>query len=429
MSSPRRDALAFAQSAERYWPGKVDEVARALAKDDHSIIEAGPLPPRFQSVKMPSWTAPAPVEGSLLVPEHLAGSGDWTAVDWVSVALWYLDCLAERAHEEMSGPIHSYSMRLRGWDRRQWDHAWVNRIAIALRAILARDAERDAEEWFGPLPRAHIDLSHDLDALKKHASLRFKQATFCTLNGFRGIVHGRPGRLVTGCGRAVRFLAGGGDYDLLDQVVQSESTAGVTSVFHIFPGSPRRRLFDPRYEPSDPRVADRLRMLLDCGCEVGLHPGFNDYASTNALLRGAHVLADVLGSRPYRIRQHWLRFSFQKTWAAQDAAGFRVDSTLGFNDRPGFRAAAALRFPPLIDARRSESLQEIPLVLMDSHLHDYLDLDVDGVIAEADRWIDEIIAVGGEASVNWHQRVLHSDYGWGESWRHVLERVQREELS
>lgn len=170
-------------------------------------------------------------------------------------------------------------------------------------------------------------------------------------------------------------------------------------------------------------------MLIDRGCEVGLHPGFNDFASSNALARGGDVLADVLGSRPSRIRQHWLRFSFEKTWAAQEAAGFRVDSTLGFNDRPGFRAAAALQFAPLIDARRSERLQELPLVLMDSHLHDYLDLDADGVIAEADCWINEIIAVGGEASVNWHQRVLHSDYGWGASWRHVLGRVRNERFA
>lgn len=393
------------------------------------VIETGPLPPRFQSIAMPSWTAPAAVDGALLVPSHLAGTGDWSSIDWVSVALWYLDCLAERGHEAASGPIHSYSLRLRRWDERHWDHAWVNRIAIAVRAMLARDAGRDVDEWFGALPRARIDLSHDLDALTKHTSLRCKQAAFWMLNSVRDLVHGRPRRMASGLSRAARFMVGEGDYDLLDEVLDGESAAGVTSTFHVFPGGPRRRLFDPRYEPRDLRVAGRLQMLIDRGCEVGLHPGFNDFASTNALARGRDVLTEVLGSRPSRIRQHWLRFSFEKTWAAQEAAGFRVDSTLGFNDRPGFRAAAALQYAPLIDARRSESLQEIPLVLMDSHLHDYLDLDADGVIAEADRWIDEIIAVGGEASVNWHQRVLHSDYGWGASWRHVLERVQREELS
>ena len=83
-----------------------------------------------------------------------------------------------------------------------------------------------------------------------------------------------------------------------------------------------------------------------------------------------------------------------------------------------------MRYAPLVGDRRSESLEEIPLVLMDSHLHDYLDLDGGEIFAEADRWIDEIISVGGIASVNWHQRVLHPDYGWGASWRHVLERVR-----
>lgn len=420
----RRDAEAFALAAERYWPGRVEEVANLLDRRDATPIEVGPLPPRFRWVEMPAWTAPTTVDGRLLVPDHLAADGVWSSIDWVSVGLWYLDCLAEREYESVAGPIHSYSIRLRGWDERHWQRAWVNRIAIAIRAMLARDAQREPDDWFGPLPRPEFDLSHDLDALTKHLSLRLKQTAFATFNGVRGLLRGRPDRFLNGGGRALRFLLGGGDYDLLEEVLESESAVGVTSVFHVFPGPPRKKLFDPRYEPGDPRVAARLRMIAESGCDIGLHPGFNDFDTEEPLARGAETLAGILGRTPKRIRQHWLRFTFAETWRAQDAARFRVDSTLGFNDRPAFRAGAALRFAPLLGDRRSEGLEEIPLVLMDSHLHDYLDLEESGVLAEADRWVDEIITVGGVASVNWHQRVLHPDYGWGVSWRHVLERVR-----
>ena len=419
-----RDAEAFARAAERYWPGRAEEVADLLDRGDRTPIEVGPLPPRFRWVDMPAWTAPGTVDGRILVPDHLAADGVWTSIDWVSVGLWYLDCLAERVHESNAGPIHSYSIRLRGWDERQWQRAWVNRIAIAIRAMLARDAQREPDAWFGPLPRPEFDLSHDLDALTKHLSLRLKQTAFSGFNGVRGLLRGRPDRFVKGGGRALRFFLGGGDYDLLDEVLDSESAAGVTSVFHVFPGRPRKRLFDPKYEPGSPGVAARLRMIAARGCEIGLHPGFDDFEDQDSLARGAEKLAGILGRKPVRIRQHWLRFTFAGTWRAQEAAGFQVDSTLGFNDRPALRAGAALRYAPLVGDRRSESLEEIPLVLMDSHLHDYLDLDGGEIFAEADRWIDEIISVGGIASVNWHQRVLHPDYGWGASWRHVLERVR-----
>jgi hypothetical protein len=37
--------------------------------------------------------------------------------------------------------------------------------------------------------------------------------------------------------------------------------------------------------------------------------------------------------------------------------------------------------------------------------------------------LDELVATGGEASVIWHQRVFHPDYGWGESYAHLLARM------
>ena len=36
----------------------------------------------------------------------------------------------ERIWEKVHGCIHSYSFRLKGWDTRAWDHAWVNRCYL-----------------------------------------------------------------------------------------------------------------------------------------------------------------------------------------------------------------------------------------------------------------------------------------------------------
>ena len=45
-----------------------------------------------------------------------------------------LECWHERIWEKKFGPIHSYSFRLKGWDNRVWDYAWVNRIALFLKS-------------------------------------------------------------------------------------------------------------------------------------------------------------------------------------------------------------------------------------------------------------------------------------------------------
>lgn len=418
-----RDALGFAQAASRYWPRRVSWVAGRLDPDHAAPIAPGPLPPRMIEIAVPEWAEAPGGDGRLLAPSHLVPDPRWPSVDWVSVGLWYLDCLAEREHERRHGSVHSYAARLSGWDDRIWARAWVNRIAILLRNRLAREEGRTADELFGPLPPPEFDLSHDVDALRRHGSLRLKQAAFWTCNSLRETARGRVDRAFGQAARAVRFLVGDARYDMLDEMMDSEERLGRRSVFHVFPGPPRCRLLDPRYDPSAVEVADRLRHVVDRGWEIGLHPGFRDHASADSLRRGLEILESIVGTRPRRVRQHWLRFSFDATWSAQQQAGLELDGTLGFNDRPGFRAGAALRFHPWIDGRRSTRLESMPLVLMDSHVHDYGLFDEDSRPREVDRWMLEVEAVRGEAGLDWHQRVLHPDYGWGSSWNRVLTRL------
>ena len=71
-------------------------------------------------------------------------------------------------------------------------------------------------------------------------------------------------------------------------------------------------------------------------------------------------------------RQHWFRFSFRDTWRAQALAGIRVDTTLGFTDRVGYRAGMVRPFVPYDHVTQaSANLLEVPTVLMDTHLHYY----------------------------------------------------------
>jgi hypothetical protein len=120
-----------------------------------------------------------------------------------------------------------------------------------------------------------------------------------------------------------------------------------------------------------------------------------------------------LGAPVTSCRQHWLRFSWERTWRAQQEAGFALDTTLGFNDRAGFRNGAALQYHPWDEASgRPLALAALPVVLMDSHVYDYEDL------TEAERqrdmrdWVEEVLCVGGQASVIWHPHALADDYGW-----------------
>lgn len=405
------------EALDRYWPA-AHEAILALPIPVAAGGEAA-LPPVLERVALPEWAAEVGVDGRLLVP---AASLTSEGCDWLAAALWFLNGTAERVHEARRGPIHGYSFRLAEWDPAQWERAWVNRIALFLR----RWAEREGRT-FAPLPAAELLLTHDLDAVEKTAAIRAKQGAFNAFNAARELRRGKAVRALGLAGKAARFLLGPGDFAQLEAVARREEELGLRSTINVhgsgggWTRSPRALLLDPGYDANRPDLARTLSLLSRRGFRIGLHPGYATWDDATALLRERSRVEEAAGTAVVTVRQHWLRFGWERTWAAQEAAGLGEDSSLGFNDRPGFRAGAALRFHPWDPrARKARRIAEVPLVLMDSHLHDYRLLGDEERPREMRRWIDEVRAVRGVATVLWHPHTLSPDYGWRPGFEELL---------
>ena len=69
------------------------------------------------------------------------------------------------------------------------------------------------------------------------------------------------------------------------------------------------------------------------------------------------------------------------------------------------------------------SHQEIPMVVMDSHLYDYSNGEDDM------RWLFECFerVRKVEVSINWHQRVVSPDYGWHTEYERLVSKIKRTE--
>jgi hypothetical protein len=405
------------EALRRYWPRGGDQVRDLPIASAPSETS---LPVRLKAVRLPEWAEACGIEGALLVPAEAPGDG-WADVDWWWVAHWYLNNLAEREHERRSGPIHSYSLRLSGWDGRMWERAWVNRIALFLRRWAATRHGTDEASLFGPLPAPEIVVTHDLDAVEKTASIRFKQSAFHAFNAARRLARGRIGDAGTSVARSVRFFLRGEDYRHFGDLVPTREERRVVNVYGGGMRRPRSwkdHLFDPSYRIDRPDLVTSLRGLTGRKVEIGLHPSFASWNDGERMAEEKAWAEEALGLRITACRQHWLRFSFADTWRLQAACGLERDSTLGFNDRPGFRNGAALAFRPEAAAGALESW---PLVVMDSHLYDYLDLDAAGRAEAIAGWIGEIRQVGGQATLLWHPHTLGRDYGWRDGFERVIE--------
>ena len=369
------------------------------------------------------------VDSACLVP---GDQKEFERCDWWSAAFYHLTGAAEVAHEERHGPAHSYAARLRGINPALFDHAWVNRIMLFLRRWTARGLDRTEDDIFGPLPPTDFDLTHDVDAISKTLPIRLKQTAFHLFNATRLSVQRRFHNAVQKLAAAGQATLLPADYWCFPTIRKLEEHFGVRSAFHFYsgrqhrPSAPRKWILDPTYDVTDPRLSEEIRSLHAGGWEVGMHQAFDTWRDSSPMKRERQTLELAAGAPVERCRQHWLRFSWHDTWRAQQEAGFKLDTTLGFNDRPGFRNGSALRFNPWdTQNHRPMTIDAIPMVLMDSHMYDYQPMTGDERHAALHRWLGEIKAVHGVASVVWHQRVMHPDYGWGSGYRDLLKQVTR----
>jgi hypothetical protein len=186
---------------------------------------------------------------------------------------------------------------------------------------------------------------------------------------------------------------------------------GLRSTYYVMAGvtDPAR---DGGYSLDDPWLQELLRRLNDRGHELGLHPSYGTFrdeeriAAELATLRAA--LERAGGGTVAGGRQHYLRWE-PGTWARYARAGLAHDASVGFADRPGFRAGTCFEYPVFdLRARQVLPLRERPLVAMEASFLQYLGLSHEGAY---DRMVELKRAcrrVGGTFTFLWHNNRLQT---------------------
>ena len=75
-----------------------------------------------------------------------------------------------------------------------------------------------------------------------------------------------------------------------------------------------------------------------------MHGSYLSYNKKKFLHEEKLILEDIVKSEIYQNRQHFLRFQVPKTWSILNELGVKEDYSLGYAEKPGFRAGTSIPF-------------------------------------------------------------------------------------
>ena len=270
-----------------------------------------------------------------------------------------------------------------------------------------------------------VCLTHDVDEIKKtyqyitHTLRYLRDGNLSRLkNQFLSLVK--------------KVIKGEEPYWTFDEIMDLEQRLGVRSTFYFLIESGKVKLFDRstwrhygrKYDITDEKIVDLMKMLHSEGWEIGLHGSFYSYNNISKLKKEKEMLEKVLDAKVYGIRQHNLNLDIPNTWRIHEKLGFEYDTTLGFNECVGFRWGTCFPFHPFdIEVGEPMKLLEIPLVIEDIALFSYENpwdvcMDIINVVEEC----------GGVLTLLWHHSVFNElEYpGWAEIYERII-KVCKEE--
>jgi hypothetical protein len=402
---------------------------KSLAKGDRDLIIEYALKQRYPSSLF------VPRRGFFKTDDYVWLKGDLpvyrdtleaggSGYDIFYNAFVHLSRLEEWEKEKTGYLIHSYSGRHPRKDKAIWNIPVVNYLFNDLESKIKT---KNAQICFDEQKKAVIEFSHDVDYLSKTMQLRIKYCAFNFYNMAKLFLRLQFKKGLIKLDKAMRFAFSDRDYWHFEQWMDLESKFDIKSVYYIFADSRRVRRFnlkrwliEPSYDIlSNKRLIEECKKLIASGNQIGIHGSHYSASDAELFQEEKKNLESCIGSQVAKGRQHWLQFYERKTPYIYEKGGIQEDSTLGFNDIPGYRAGIASKFNPYDHVNeRAFKFKEIPLVIMDSHLYDY---SASSPLREDFTWLSNSIKDVKEfkVSVNWHHRAISEDYNWGYPYREI----------
>ncbi|MCB9771028.1 MAG: hypothetical protein H6754_00530 [Candidatus Omnitrophica bacterium] len=343
---------------------------------------------------------------------------------------WNAFAFLSRLEEYQLAQNHRSSMSHRILHPRQDRHSLtipiVNLLFNRLEDLVTRNFP---EITFGVSAKPRVEFSHDIDYLSKSIQFMAKQSILNAYDFFRFFP--RFGDMGKSFLKSVSFLFSRPSYWTFEYWEEIEKRYNTRSIFYIHAKAIKKNfltwIIDPNYDLlNHPRLQKKLKDLLRDGFEIGLHGSYYSAVDGEIMAKEKAILEKVIERPVTKIRQHWLRYNELVTPYIHNKL-FEYDSTLGWNDRIGFRSGCASQYHPY-DHKNKKGFEiiETPQIIMDFNIYQSLVLENKyfmGIALDIISKLDECKSAC--VAVSWHERACTSDYEWHATYEMILERVSQ----
>jgi len=216
-----------------------------------------------------------------------------------------------------------------------------------------------------------------------------------------------------------RFFKKENPYWNFREIIELEKKYNAKSSFYFM--TAEKDIHGFRYRIND--LKDVLKYIIENDCEVGLHGGYYSYNNLKKIKNEKKKLEKIISRKVIGYRNHFLRFKVPDTWRLLYKAGFKYDTTFSYADMIGFRNGMCHPFKPY-DLGTNEKIDiiEIPLIIMDGTLFEYMKLDINEAWKISKKLIGIVERYNGVLTVLWHNTSFDDIFykGWNAVYKKIL---------
>lgn len=196
-------------------------------------------------------------------------------------------------------------------------------------------------------------------------------------------------------------------FDTFDYLMDVSEKANTKSYF-FFMGKGETK-YDNHYNSSNETVLKIVQKIKSRGHEIGIHPTYNAYNNFEQFKKEKEELEQNLNTTITFGREHYLRFEVPTTWQIWEDNGMEWDSTCSYADKEGFRCGVCYEYSVFnILTRKKLKLKEKPLIVMETSLFTYQNLNDEEIILGVRKLLEKVIKFNGNFVFLWHNSSFKS---------------------